>query len=216
MESPLCETAPDGVTVFETMRYEPGQGPVRMDLHLDRMARGATALGFPFDRALASDLLHSVAGEQALRLRLALSGEGAFDLTQAVFTPENRPWTIQISETLLHSDDPWLRIKTSHRPIYGPAYAARPAGVHEWVFLNERGEVAEGTITNVFIEREGVFLTPPLTSGVLPGVLRQDLLDRGLAREAVLRPADLVAGGVFMGNCLRGLISVSRVISAHA
>jgi branched-subunit amino acid aminotransferase/4-amino-4-deoxychorismate lyase len=50
----------------------------------------------------------------------------------------------------------------------------------------------------------------------LPGVLRQDLLDRGLAREAVLRPADLVAGGVFMGNCLRGLISVSRVISAYA
>lgn len=214
MESPLCQTAPDGVTVFETMRYEPGRGPMRMGLHLERMARGAGALNYPYDRDLAENLLRSVAGQQALRLRLALSADGAFDLTQAVFTPEKRPWTVQISETRVQSDDPWLTVKTSHRPIYGPAYAARPAGVQEWVFLNERGEVAEGTITNVFIEREGVFLTPPLTCGVLPGVLRQDLLDRGLAREAVLRPADLAAGGVFMGNCLRGMISVSRVISA--
>ena len=213
MESPLCETASDGVTVFETMRYQPGQGPIRMDLHLDRMARGAAALGFPFDRALAADLLSSVGGEQALRLRLALCADGAFDLTQAVFVAEAGPWTVRVSEIRVQSDDPWLAVKTSHRPVYGPAYAARPAGVHEWVFLNERDEVAEGTITNVFIEREGVFLTPPLSSGVLPGVLRRDMLDRGLAREAVLRPADLAAGGVFMGNCLRGLIPVDRVIA---
>lgn len=80
--------------------------------------------------------------------------------------------------------------------------------IFDLVFLNERGEVAEGARSNIFVERDGVLLTPPIESGALPGVLRADLLARGQAREAVLRPADL-AGGFWMGNALRGLIRVT-------
>ena len=76
------------------------------------------------------------------------------------------------------------------------------------VFLNERGEVAEGARSSVFVERDGVLLTPPLNSGALPGVLRAALLASGRAREAMLMPADL-AGGFWLGNALRGLIPVA-------
>ena len=74
------------------------------------------------------------------------------------------------------------------------------------VFLNERGEVAEGARSNVFLRRDGVFLTPPLSSGALPGVLRSELLSAGAAREQVLMPADLENGELWMGNAVRGLL----------
>ena len=78
----------------------------------------------------------------------------------------------------------------------------------EVILLNERGEVCEGTITNIFADPgDGVLLTPAPACGLLPGVLRGELLDGGRAREAVLGPADLMdAKGVFVGNSLRGLV----------
>ena len=78
------------------------------------------------------------------------------------------------------------------------------------VFLNERGEVAEGARSNVFVERDGCLLTPPLSSGALPGVLRGALLASGRAREAVLQPNDLQQG-FWLGNALRGLLPVRLV-----
>jgi para-aminobenzoate synthetase / 4-amino-4-deoxychorismate lyase len=96
---------------------------------------------------------------------------------------------------------------TRRRPgqIYDEALSELPAGSFDAIFLNERGEIAEGARSNVFVERDGVLLTPPLRSGALPGVLRASLLASGRAREAVLYPADL-ADGLWLGNALRGLM----------
>ena len=76
------------------------------------------------------------------------------------------------------------------------------------VLLNERGQVCEGTITNVFADfGDGVLLTPRIDCGLLPGVLRGELLDTGKAEEAVFSFDDLKsAKAVFVGNSLRGLI----------
>jgi para-aminobenzoate synthetase/4-amino-4-deoxychorismate lyase len=63
-----------------------------------------------------------------------------------------------------------------------------------------------GCITNLFVERDGTLLTPPASLGLLPGVLRAELLAEGRAREAELTLADL-ANGFFIGNALRGLIA---------
>ena len=77
-----------------------------------------------------------------------------------------------------------------------------------YLLLNRLGEVCEGTITNVFADMgDGVLLTPPLRCGLLPGVLRGELLEGGKAREAVLTEDDLHgAKAIFVGNSLRGLI----------
>ena len=64
-------------------------------------------------------------------------------------------------------------------------------GVDEVVFLNENNELTEGSITTLFIERDGMLLTPPLSAGLLPGTLRAELLDTGRAREQGLTLADL-------------------------
>ena len=101
-------------------------------------------------------------------------------------------------------------MKTSARARYDRARAALPPGIDEWIFLNTRGEVCEGTITSLFLRRDGELLTPPLASGLLPGVLRGLLLREGRAREAVLRPADLAEGELLVGNSLRGLVPARR------
>jgi branched-subunit amino acid aminotransferase/4-amino-4-deoxychorismate lyase len=80
------------------------------------------------------------------------------------------------------------------------------------LFTNHRGELCEGTWTNVFIQRDGVLLTPPRRAGILPGILREDLLRRGIAREATLFAADIdEAEALWLGNSVRGLLPARPV-----
>jgi para-aminobenzoate synthetase / 4-amino-4-deoxychorismate lyase len=75
------------------------------------------------------------------------------------------------------------------------------------VFLNERDEVAEGSRSTIFLRRDGELLTPPLSAGILDGVLRREMLSTGECREATLTLGDLeCADEIFLGNSLRGLI----------
>ena len=106
----------------------------------------------------------------------------------------------------LSSADPWLRHKTTNRVLYDDARAALPEGVDEWLFLNERGEVCEGTITTLFFDRGEGLRTPPLACGCLPGVLREEMLDTGVAQVEVLRAEDLGRVRIAVGNALRGLV----------
>ena len=99
-----------------------------------------------------------------------------------------------------------LRHKTSDRGFYEDAQGvARANGAQEAIFVREDGLVTEGCVTNIFVERDGVLLTPRAESGLLPGILRQHLLEAGEAREADLTIADLAAG-FFLGNSLRGMM----------
>ena len=82
------------------------------------------------------------------------------------------------------------------------------------MLLNERGEVAEGARSNVFVDCDETLLTPPLSSGCLPGVLRAELLASGRAREVVLMPDDLESD-FWLSNALRGLLSVRSVSYTH-
>src|SRR5690606_16981568 len=100
----------------------------------------------------------------------------------------------------------WLQVKSSRRAAYDAARAALPPGLDEVVFLNERGEVCDGTITTLFFDAGGGLRTPPLSSGLLPGVLREEMLAQGRCREAVLHAADLGRVQLWLGNSLRGLV----------
>ena len=96
-----------------------------------------------------------------------------------------------------------LRHKTSDRAFYRDALAA--AGSFEVVFTDPDGFLTEGSFTTLFVERDGRLLTPPLTRGLLPGVLRERLIEEGRAVEAALREDDL-EDGFLIGNSVRGLI----------
>lgn len=202
---------PDGLILFETMRYAPGVGVALLDFHLARLGAGADRLGFTFDAGRARAMVAATDEPRALRLRLTLDGQGALGLRATPFLPERRRWRAAVAVPTVRSDDPWRGIKSSHRALYDRARAEMPTELDELIFLNETGHVAEGAITNVFVRREGVLLTPPLEDGALPGVLRASLLAAGQAREARLVPEDL-RQAFFLGNALRGLIAARLAV----
>jgi 4-amino-4-deoxychorismate lyase len=136
------------------------------------------------------------------RLRLTMDREGRVEWTDAALPPAKAEWRVGLAQERLRSDDPWLRVKSTRREAYDRARAALPEGLDEVLFLNERGEVCDGSITSVFVDRGQGMRTPPLSSGLLPGVLRAEL---GCAEE-VLRAEDLPGVRLWVGNALRGLI----------
>lgn len=200
MESTLRSGAGEpGLKLIETLRV--GSSPARLALHRARMSAGAAALGWGFDAAGFDRAVH-VDPNAGLRLRLTLDAAGRFEATQGPL-PESRPeWSLSLAEVRLSSSDPWLSVKTTRRATYDAARAALPAGIDEVIFQNERGEVCDGSITTLFFDRGQGLRTPPLSSGLLPGVLRAELA----CPEERLLAADLPHLRLWVGNALRGLI----------
>jgi 4-amino-4-deoxychorismate lyase len=205
----------DGTTanfdLIETLRWQPDEGFVRLDRHLQRLYSSAAALGFAADPEAVGAALGKCGGDTSLRVRLALSRDGTTEVTATPFEPlaKDAVWTLRIAQARLDSADFLLRHKTTRRQAYEAARAEfSRERADEVLLLNERGEVCEGTITNLFISVGGpVLVTPPLTSGLLAGVLRGSMLEVGAAREAVVTEADLrAAQTIFVGNSLRGLV----------
>ncbi len=208
MESPLCPPSDPGFRLIETFGYVPGDGCVRLSEHLARMARSAGVLGITFDEGLARQSANELQSATALRCRLTLDRDGAIELTASHMATTKSQWILAVAPERLVRSDPWLRHKTTRRETYDNARANLPEDTDELLFLNEQDEVCEGSITNVFVEMlDGRHLTPPQACGLLPGVLRQSLIESGEFEEQVLTKVDLYeAKQVYVGNSLRGLI----------
>jgi 4-amino-4-deoxychorismate lyase len=139
------------------------------------------------------------------RLRLTLNKSGAFHVTTTPLPTTQAVWRLGMARQCLFSDDPWLQVKSSRRTAYDTARADIDAGLDEVILLNERAEVCDGTITTLFFDRGAGLRTPPLTSGLLPGVLRGQMLAEGACAEEVLSADDLPVVRLWVGNSLRGL-----------
>ncbi|KAB2968831.1 MAG: aminodeoxychorismate synthase, component I [Thermoanaerobaculia bacterium] len=207
---------------------EPGaRGVALLDLHLERLAASAEYFGFEAGasviaggdakaameekvRALLDTRCSGLApGSYRLRLRLARSGALALDAEP--FRPERKVWRVTVAPYPAPSLDVFAFHKTTWRGRYEAAAAAAAAagaeGVDEVLLVNERGELTEGTRTNVALQLGGEWLTPPLDAGLLPGVFRAHLLRSGRLVEATLYPEDLRrAHRVRLMNALRGWI----------
>ena len=210
MESAFRDRVQPGTLLIETFRFcAATQLVIRAELHLQRLQASALALGIALDMAEVQAKLRAIDSAVTLRCRLTVSPDGRIDIKAAGMPiTAQTEWTLQISDQRLASDDPWLRHKTTQRQLYDDTRANLPDGADEVIFLNERDEVCEGTITNVFLTTEaGEMLTPALSCGLLPGVLRQSLLNSGTARETVISlPMLKQARSLHVGNSLRGLI----------
>ncbi len=202
-------------SLIETMRWQPGTGFLRLDQHLRRLARSADALGFRQPQDAKGKLEKEVSGDAPLRVRLVMSFRGKIEISTSAFIPEGEEtvWRLKVAKTRLQSEDSLFRHKTTRREPYEAARAEYSKDeADEVILLNERDEVCEGTITNVFAEAaDGTLITPPLTSGLLPGVLRAELIRERKARGEVLKLADLRHRRLFVGNSLRGLIRAELV-----
>ncbi|MEB2310897.1 MAG: aminotransferase class IV [Sorangiineae bacterium] len=176
----------------------------RLARHLTRMARGAARLGWPFDAARARAALDGTRS-RTLRVRLTLDRTGDLRVESSALPPRSSLWRVAVASERLESADPWLALKSTRRAPHERARAGRAPGIDEVLLLNERGEVCEGGISTLFFDRGDGLRTPPVSCGLLPGVLREELLSRG-AREELLLASELASVRLWMGNSLRGLI----------
>ena len=193
--------------LIETMRFDPEQGIEHLERHIARMRASAKALDFAFDRHSVRNELQAATfrlrDPKRVRMLLAKSGRIAIEIADLPTVPQE-PVSVAVVPLPVEPEDFRLCHKTTDRAFYDEARVA--AGSFEIVFADRAGFLTEGSFTNVFVERDGTLLTPPLSRGLLPGTLRGELLDSGRAIEADLRAEDL-ADGFFIGNELRGLLA---------
>lgn len=205
MESTLCPPGLEQPRVIETLAWD-GQQYVRMHKHMARLERTCAQLGYALDVKHVLAQLQQLHVGVALRVRVTVGNAGDVEVTNAPLAASAHQWRLAIASQRLQADDPWLQIKTTRRALYDQVRAALPAGLEEIIFCNERGEVCEGTISNVFFDAGQGLRTPPLLSGLLPGVLREEMLSTGACKEAILRQELLTSAKLWVGNSLRGLI----------
>ena len=228
IKAAFLSSLPSGIGLFETIRFNAQEGIGRVAHyreHLDRLSHSAKALRIPLDINAASALLEQSAmhlpTRSAYRVRLDLSRLGELSISSAVL--DDLPslvqvfWAHEILEGATHSlrmqsNNPLLLHKSTQRNVYDLAWQkAVSLGGFDALFINERGELTEGGRTSIFVRppNSGEWLTPPLSAGVLPGVMRSSILRNPAlkTREANLTIDDVIgANEIMLSNALRGMI----------
>jgi para-aminobenzoate synthetase / 4-amino-4-deoxychorismate lyase len=223
----VLDGPPPEFRLVETMRFRPGRGIELLDLHLERLAASARFFAFSSSKnntkteasiegGVRTEVLARCADlpPRSHRIRLLLARDGELELELSPFTSERRAWRVVIAEEPVPSMEIFSFHKTTHRVHYDRARDSASPGADEVLLTNERGELTEGTRTNLFVQMgSGEWLTPPREAGLLAGVFREHLLRTGRVSEATLYPRDLArAHRVRLGNALRGWIAVGLPI----
>jgi para-aminobenzoate synthetase/4-amino-4-deoxychorismate lyase len=196
-------------------------GLQRLELHLARLQRSAAALGFVFDEpAIRRELLvltETLAAGTPYKVRLLLDASGGIspDASPLEGDPQQHDGqalpVVMFARPRVDSRDELLQHKTTRRQLFDTAGArADQLSLADLIFLNELGQVTEGSRNNVFIRLQGTLLTPPAEAGLLPGVYRQSILDTHKVTVRPLSPDELsAADAVFLCNSVRGWRQVS-------
>lgn len=197
--------------LIETMRFEPDVGIALLDLHINRMSMSAQQLAFSFDRHSARNELQAatfkLTATSKVRMLLSRKGHIAIEIS-ALPNAHSLPICVALMPLPVAATDFRLAHKTTDRAFYDEARMV--SGADEVVFVDENGHVTEGSFTNVFVDHDGVLITPCLTGSFLPGVLRTSLIESGKAVEGPICVSDL-AKGFKIGNACRGLIAARLI-----
>ena len=202
--------------LLETLMLQEG-GFVFLDRHLARLQQAAKRFAYPADIAAIRAALAAHAAtyaHQLRRARLMVSAHGEITVTSTPLQSAPDNWhaasadteavAIAIATMPVDSRHEFLRYKTTARAAYDVHIAEAP-DAFDILLWNERDELTEFTRGNVVVSLDGKLLTPPLACGLLPGVLRAELLEREVIREAVITRNDLKrAEAVWFINSVRG------------
>ncbi|HEY1131541.1 MAG TPA: bifunctional anthranilate synthase component I family protein/class IV aminotransferase, partial [Roseateles sp.] len=195
------------VEALETLRLEDGVA-LRGDAHLARMQRTARHFGLRFSMIEARAHVRDAAAahpQGCWRLRLTCDVKGRFAHTLAAFMPTPEPVRLALADgpvPTLGARAEFLAHKTTRRELYA---FCKPDEAFDVILWNEAGELTECSFGNLAVKLAGAWLTPRLAAGLLPGVMRAELLAQGRIREARLTRDDLArAEGLAFFNSLRG------------
>jgi len=200
--------------LIETLTFD--NGLQRLDRHIDRLLSSADYFGFALDpRVILKALDESVSEVRGpTKVRLLVSKDGSMKVETGPVDVGGDDPTVVLSRVPVDSADRFLFHKTTRRELYRTEYEIADAAGHlDAIFLNERGEVTEGSRTNLYVQTNGELVTPPVSCGLLPGTVRQELIDAGKATERILSADDLAdAEAVFVSNAILGLRQVRVVL----
>ena len=224
-----------GIGLFETMRSYAGR-VFRFGQHLDRLLASAEKLNLAFRREMLPDERRIVALLEAndlsdARLRLTVSGgspveEGLKHMVLTTAVPlepvpaeyHTRGVTVHITSQVQQSSDQLIGHKTTcYWPRLQALHEAQQRGCAEALWFTETRKLAEGSISNVFVIKDGTAKTPPLDTPVLPGVTRAAVIElceteKIPCRQLPLTIDDLLnADEAFLCNCIMEIVPVCRV-----
>jgi 4-amino-4-deoxychorismate lyase len=221
-----------GEGLFETFRCK-SKLPSYYERHIDRMREGARILGIPFPKdEEIKDGLHKALSDASIsdayvKIGLLSRGSPVFykepsgsSLLVVVrkYQPQKQSINVKVSSYRRNSNSPILRIKSlNYLENILAKREALSSGYDEAIFLNERNELAEGTVTNIFFIKGKVVCTPSLECGLLSGIIRGVIfqivdefgfeLREGRYSLEVLKRSD----GVFLTNSVIGAVAVSSI-----
>ncbi|WP_262691968.1 aminodeoxychorismate synthase component I [Kordiimonas aestuarii] len=215
----------DSFSLIETLRLDTDGTYARLDRHLTRLADSAAYFDFTYDDANVREVLADHAAvfsgaSKTRRVRLLVGPRGSASVTSTALPAKGQTEArVCIARQRTRSADRFLAHKTTRRQTYDGAFAqAFSAGYADTVFFNERNELTEGAISTVFIVEGGKWYTPPLDAGVLPGILRAELLasdEMKIIVEPISRRRFLDADEIYIGNSVRGLRRVTLDITTR-
>ena len=209
----LTEAGNSQIALFESILWAGSYLWLRE--HLERLALSARALEYPYDHAAAMKILTQLEEElrrrgHRFKVKLTLSFQGTFSTDSLLAEADNSGAPVRLCLATHRTDSSHLSLyhKTTERALYDRYYRlAREKGYDEVLFLNERGELTEGAISNLFISKNRYFHTPPLSCGLLNGIFRQYFLaTRSNASEKLITINELhSADMIYIANSVRGL-----------
>ena len=212
-------TRPDNYfELFETMLIENKEIFLR-EYHLERLKQTAGYFLFIYDERKINNeilrLLNQIEGNKKYRLKLILNkwGNITFSLNDFPQTPSTVK--ILISDKKVLTSNKFQYFKTTNRKLYDEEYNHYSSqGYFDVIYFNEFGNLAEGSISNIFIRKCNKLYTPPLDAGILPGVYRKyfiennlpNVIEKNIRFEEVLNSDEII-----LTNSLRGKIKVDQL-----
>ncbi len=177
--------------------------------HMARLQDGAEHFGFTLDRQRVHAALEQLVAQHptsAWRVRLLVDRHGAVRLECKDLGQELSEVSVALAMASIDSTCESLYYKTTARDVYAPHEPSVP-GIFDTLLFNERDEITEFTKGNVVVELEGRRVTPPVSCGLLAGVLRAEMLADEEIAERVIHRADLAyATGLWFLNSVRGMV----------
>ena len=199
-------------SLIETFRQDPDGDRPTWPAHKARLLKSAAALGYACDPNKIEAHLPPASG-QTLRVRVMLGPNGKFSVEAEELRDLNEPLRVSISKNPLHRGVQELRYKVSARDFYDGERMRikRETGADEVLFINPQGQLCEGSFTSLFVRHDDHLWTPDISAGLLPGILRESLLDSGEAEAVTLYPKNLIGEVIYVGNSLRGLMRAKLI-----
>ena len=223
LKADFTKKTPSDFELIETMLVKKNRKIYLLAAHLKRLKKSLKYFNFCYNESVIKNKLQKylkkLNNSKIYKLRLLLSKDGSLIISHSpIKESHHKDLKVVISNKRSNSDNIFLYHKTTNRSFYDNEYKkALEKGLTEVIFLNERGQVAEGAISNIIIKKNSCYYTPPAGCGLLSGVYRQHLINKKNfpLKEKVLCKQDLLrANKIFICNSVRGLREV-KLISGY-